>query len=114
MTDRTLLPLIEDSCALSPDAMEERLAQWRRALAGVTAIDRTSQAAGRLVLDLGPTVDLGELASLCALEVACCSFFAFSLTVSAEGRTLLVTVPPGAVSALDELVHLTAQAGGAA
>lgn len=91
---------------MSPAAMDERLQQWRTALAGVTAVDRTSQSAGRVVLDLGPSVDLGEVARLCGLEVACCSFFAFSLTVYGEGRSLIITVPSGSAPALDELLQV--------
>ncbi len=106
MTDRRLLPLIEDSCSLSPEALSARIEDWRAALAGVTAVDRTSQASGRVVLELGRAVDLGALGQLCDLEVACCSFFAFSLTVSSAGRTLIVTVPPGSAGALDELLQV--------
>ena len=106
VTEPRLLPLIEDGCALSAPAMKARLQEWRDALEGVVAVDRSSQPAGRVVLDLGPEVDLGQVARLCALEVACCSFFAFSLTVTAEQRALIVTVPPGAQPALDELLGL--------
>lgn len=106
MTERPLLPVIEQSCNLSPEALPLRLEQWRAALTGVAAVDRTSQAAGRIVLDLGPSVDLGEVARLCALEVGCCSFFAFSLTVAAGERALIITVPVGAASALAELLQV--------
>lgn len=106
MTDRPLLPLIEDSCVLSSEALAVRLEDWAAALAGVTAADRTSLAAGRVVLSLGPAVDLAVLARLCALEVECCSFFAFSLTVTAEARSLIITVPTGSESALHEVLQV--------
>lgn len=110
MTERQLLPLIEDSCGLSPQAMLVRLEEWRTALAGVTAVDRSSQAAGRVVLDLGPAVDVGEVARLCSLEVGCCSFFAFALAISAGTRSLIVTVPSGSAPALDELLQVLPRA----
>lgn len=106
MIERKPLPLIAEECALPPTEMDIRLEQWRAALRGVIAVDLTSQAAGRLVLDLGPSVDLGEVARLCGLEVGCCSFFAFALTVSADGRFLTITVPSDALPALDELLQL--------
>jgi hypothetical protein len=108
MTERPLLPVIEQSCDLSPEALPLRLEEWRAALSGVVAVDRTSKVAGRVVLDLG-TSDVGEIARLCALEVGCCSFFAFSLTVSAEGRALIITVPAGSAPALDELLQVLPQ-----
>ena len=98
-----LLPIVETPIACSLDAAQltDRLADWRRVLAGVTA---RADGAGphEVILQLGSQTSVSELATLCKDEVACCPFFTFDLRLSAEGMALQIRVPPEAASVLAE------------
>ena len=108
MTERQLLPLLaaDAGCTLPTGELGVRLGEWRAALAGNTGVSRVR--ADRLVVELGPVTDLPSLARLCELEVGCCSFFMFSLEVSAGVRRLVVTTPVDRANVLDEFGSLLA------
>jgi hypothetical protein len=65
----------------------------------------------RVRLDLRPGREVAaRAAELAAAETECCSFFAFTLTVSGGGLTLDVSVPPAHVAVLDALARRAAAA----
>lgn len=101
-----LLPVVEVpvACALGEGDLDVRLADWRRLLTHVQAVERPQP--GALVLRLSFGAPLGELASLCEQEVACCPFFDFGLHIAPRGVSLAVRVPGDAVATLTSLVSL--------
>jgi hypothetical protein len=69
--------------------------------------------AARLRLDLRPGPDAaGRMAALAAAEIACCSFFTFTMTLTGGTLTLDVSVPGQHAAMLDALApgHLAAPA----
>src|SRR5690606_26553250 len=69
------------ACTLAPDRMDERIAAWQ----AVTATAEAREAIDRGVRTRLPRdTDLVTLAQLIADEQACCPFFTFSLTVTAD------------------------------
>jgi hypothetical protein len=72
-------------------------------------LQRTAQfveriAADRLRVALPKDPDLiGTVANLAARESACCSFFTFTLTTSADGTNLEIAVPANRTDVLDAL-----------
>ena len=93
-------------CSLESQDLSARLDQWRRVLAGATDATRPSDLAGHLVVRFGPEASVGDLAALCADEIACCPFFRFDLGITATGATLQVTVPDGAQPTLEQFTKL--------
>ncbi len=89
------------ACTLEPDAMPERLADWRTVLG--QARTRVATADGGLRIEFGDSIDLGDLARLVAAEQHCCGFFSFSLTVDQRGTALEVRAPEGASGIVAEL-----------
>jgi DNA-binding transcriptional MerR regulator len=88
-------------CTLEPDAAPERLREWHAVLEQVDA-----RRATRDGIDLTFPLDANVLATLAAVmakEVACCSFFTFTLTVDANRATLSVAAPPDGVPLVREL-----------
>lgn len=81
------------ACTLSHDEMGDRIAEWQAALTHVR--DRTPVDGG-IRLALGPDADLAEVTRLARAEWACCSFFAFTLTVDGRGTALEVRAPEAA------------------
>jgi MerR family transcriptional regulator, copper efflux regulator len=78
------------ACTLEAAALPGRLHELRDVMAHVTA--RTPVAGGiRFDLDAGTPLD--RLAELMRAEQACCSFFAFALTVDGRGAALEVRGP---------------------
>ena len=81
------------ACTLSHEEIGTRIVEWQAVLATVdarTAID------GGLRLTFGMDADLGEVTRLARAEWACCSFFAFSITVDGRGTALEVQAPDAA------------------
>jgi len=73
------------------DAMRGRTGEWQAVIG--RAIGREPAEGGvTLVYDHDPAVTV-ELARLAAVEFACCSFFAFTLTVAPEGMRFTVSAP---------------------
>ena len=84
-----------DACTLHPDELGDRIAAWRRLVAG--AVGREPIEGGvRLHLGPDPAVAV-EAARLAVAERACCSFFEFSLGISTHGVDLDVLAPAEAM-----------------
>jgi hypothetical protein len=89
------------SCTLEAADMPDRLARWRRLAAHV--VERTDTDDGvRVRFD--NRVSAGEVADLAAAEQGCCSFFAFTLHIAADGTTLDVGAPAEARGLVDMLL----------
>ena len=81
--------------------MPDRLARWQRLAAHV--VERTDTDDGvRVRFD--NLVSAGEVADLAAAEQGCCSFFAFTLHIAADGTTLDVGAPAEARGLVDMLL----------
>jgi hypothetical protein len=87
------------ACTLATaDDVEERVQDWHTVLA--RAVERSETETGvRLRFDTDATT-AADLARLAALEVGCCAWIDFGLTVSSSGTTLVVQAPPGGKDAL--------------
>jgi len=88
------------ACTLDPDAIVPRRAEWAAVLSGAT---RRRRVDGGLRIELGPDVDLGDLARLIGAEQQCCAFFRFALLVDAGGTALEARAPDVAGGVVDEL-----------
>ena len=97
MTDPCDAPI---ACTLDSAARPQRLTDWQRALARVTARERVN---GGLRLSFGADVEVAEIAQLAQAEHGCCSFFAFAITVDARGIALEVRAPDDAAELVDSL-----------
>lgn len=95
-----LLPIADDgaepelACTLHPDRMPDRMTDWQALLAQATG--RTPVPGGvslRFPVDLELSRELVRLASA---EQSCCSFFGFTLQITADSIDLQVTGPPEA------------------
>jgi DNA-binding transcriptional MerR regulator len=82
------------ACTLSAGGMEEREQEWTDLLAHVAT--RSTAPDGALCLAFDATTPLDELTRLVAAEQHCCAFFAFTITIDANGVTLDVRAPEGA------------------
>ena len=98
-TNRSAEPPIV--CTLEPDAAPERLREWQSVLDHVET-RRAIPDGVTLRFPRDPDV-LAVLASVAAKEVACCSFFTFTLTIDAGGASLAVAAPADAVPLVREL-----------
>jgi hypothetical protein len=94
------------SCSLQSQDLEARLEEWRRVLAAVTDTTGRDVIESTIALHFDADTAVGELATLCASEVACCPFFTFDLRITATGVTLEVTVPGGAEPTLQQFARL--------
>jgi MerR family transcriptional regulator, copper efflux regulator len=81
------------ACTLDHAEMGDRIAAWQAVLAHVR--ERTPLDGG-VRIALKPDVDLAEVTRLARAESACCSFFAFALTVDGRGTALEVRAPEAA------------------
>jgi MerR family copper efflux transcriptional regulator len=88
------------ACTLDAAAVPGRVEHWEAVR--VTATDR-SAIPGGVRLTFGSGVSISALAELVATEQACCSFFAFAITVDARGVALEVTAPPDAQAVVERL-----------
>ena len=91
-------PVIACTLAGGPDALADRVGEWR-AVVG-RAVAREATADGVALVYAHDEADAVELARLAAAEFACCSFFSFTLTVSPEGMRFTVGAPPEAQDAV--------------
>jgi hypothetical protein len=80
------------ACTLeTADDVDQRVRDWQEVLA--RAVEREELDAGvrlRFETDAATAADLARLA---ALEVGCCAWLDFDLTVSSTGTTLVVRAP---------------------
>lgn len=86
------------ACSLGADR-EERIADWRRALAGAPR-ERLSHGV-RIEL---PVSDLGAVSALAVDEQECCPFLGFAFALRGPVFDLTVTAPQEGMSMLDELL----------
>lgn len=98
-----MLPLLPDSagldaCSLERSALPARLDEWARLTAAATG---RSSIDGGIALDFEHDPGLAaDLARIAAEEYECCSFFDFTIGVSASGLRLEVRAPEHARDAL--------------
>ena len=88
------------ACALGTDDVPARVAEWREALAAVTA---RQAIPGGLRLVLADDAPVSRIAALAVAEKRCCAFFSFALTVDGRGVALEVTAPAEAEAVIAEL-----------
>jgi MerR family transcriptional regulator, copper efflux regulator len=88
-------------CSLGPAAAPERLREWQALLDRVEARRATPDGAV-LRFPLDPDL-LGALSTVAAKEVACCSFFTFTLSIDAHAAWLSVAAPADGVLLVREL-----------
>jgi len=81
------------ACTLEAADRPGRVAAWEAALARVASREAID---GGVRLSLVPGEPLAALVDLVVAEQACCSFFAFAVTVDGRGAGLEVTAPPEA------------------
>ncbi|MFF4414457.1 hypothetical protein ACFYY8_18170 [Streptosporangium sp. NPDC001559] len=94
---------VPSSCALTIAGRPLRVAEFDALFAdAVRGVARPEHTRLRLDLAFSPD-NAARAAELTAGENGCCSFFAFTLTVTGGGLTLEVTVPPEHVDVLDAL-----------
>jgi arsenate reductase len=94
------------ACTLDQTDGEERIDKWRGVFKDmVTGAERPRDGQLRLSLADDPN-RLSELIALAQAEKNCCSFFEFTLAIDADAITLIVDVPIGSESVLDDLAHL--------
>jgi len=93
------------ACTLEAGAARAQLDECRDLLAGAIA-GRNRVATGRLELVLSSGFDqVDALVRLAQREATCCTFFTFSLAVTATGLTLVIEAPDGAEAVLDAFAH---------
>lgn len=94
---------VPEACTLPTVERPLRLAAFDDLFAAaVLAVHRIDPV--RLSLDLDPTPAVAaRVAELTAREVACCSFFAFTLVIGAGTLSLQVATPPAYADILDAL-----------
>ncbi|MGH3885307.1 MAG: MerR family transcriptional regulator [Pseudonocardiaceae bacterium] len=86
------------ACTLTGDDQAERVARWRRLLAGA---DREGIDGGLLIRL--PAELAGPVAKLAAAEQRCCAFFEFTVRLVGGGLQLRVCAPEEAAPLLTEL-----------
>ncbi|GAA4442756.1 hypothetical protein GCM10023148_49890 [Actinokineospora soli] len=92
-----------DACTLPTAEQPLRVAEFDALFAtSVRAVERSGPARLRLALDPAPDV-AARCAELVARETRCCSFFTFTLTMTAGEVRLDVTVPDARTDVLDAL-----------
>src|SRR5271165_872289 len=94
---------VPDACTLPAARLPDRQAEFTRLFADfVQAVHRVRPDS--LQLELAPTAAAAtRTAELAVAESACCSFFSFTLRVTAGQLMLDVEVPENQVAALDGL-----------
>jgi hypothetical protein len=95
------------ACSLTSDDAQDRIGEWRQALA--TDVDEldvdVASTLARLRLRSGGDVLL-RIVDLAEREQACCPFFGFRVELAGGRSWLLVSVPHDARSILADLVSL--------
>jgi hypothetical protein len=100
------------ACTLPTADQPLRLADFDALFAEVVRrVERPEPGVARLVLDPTPAV-AARTADLVAREAECCSFFTFTLTITADTLLLDVAVPPAHHAILDALATLANAAAG--
>jgi DNA-binding transcriptional MerR regulator len=89
------------ACTLPEADWHERLRDWQAMFDLVE--ERRATPGGVALRFPGDADTLSSLARVAALEVACCSFFSFVLTLDANGAWLSVVAPPEARALVVEL-----------
>lgn len=97
------------ACNLDADRMATRVADWRDLVS--QRLDETidvrrgngGRASVTLRFPLDPVL-AGRIAALAAAEQQCCAFFAFAITIGADGTELAVTAPAEAADMLGALL----------
>ncbi|MFN2560859.1 MAG: hypothetical protein ABR571_06145 [Jatrophihabitans sp.] len=89
-------------CTLPTPERPLRSGEFDRLFASVSAVERRSPTALRLVVD-GAEFPVGVVADLAAKESECCSFFTFAVAAVSETVTLDIAVPDVHVDVLDGL-----------
>jgi DNA-binding transcriptional MerR regulator len=93
-------------CTLEAEAAQERWREWQALLDHVQS--RRATPTGVELRFARDTDVLTSLAAVAANEVACCSFFSFTLTIDAHAAWLNVAAPPDALPIVRELFGLSA------
>ena len=88
-------------CTLEADAAPARLDEWKSVLDHVVA-RRAMPDGVMLQFPRDPEV-LASLTSVATKEVACCSFFTFTLTIDANAARVAVVAPDDGVPLVREL-----------
>jgi hypothetical protein len=83
------------ACTLEGDALPERLREWQAVFEHVETRRATPDGV-TLRFPSDPDV-LAAVSAVAAKEVACCSFFTFTLTIDAQVAWLSVGAPADAV-----------------
>ncbi len=97
---------VDDACTLPTVERPLRVAEFDELFAtAVRDVERLAPGKVRMTL-AGPASLAGTVRDLTARETACCSFFAFTVTGSADGGVVLdIAVPPERVPVLDALTE---------
>ena len=105
---------VPEACTLPASDRPQRAADFDALFAGaVLGIERAGPTRLRLDLQPGPQ-SAARAAELAAAETGCCSFFTFTIIVTAGRLILDITVPAPHTGTLDLLAGRAAAAGGAA
>ncbi|NUT49797.1 MAG: hypothetical protein HOV94_21175 [Saccharothrix sp.] len=105
---------VPQACTLPTAERPLRVAEFDGLFATVTRLERRDRTTLLVELERTPET-AARAAELMVRESGCCSFFAFSLTVAADGLGLTVTVPQVHADVLDALaVRISAASGPAA
>ena len=105
MTRNVALDLgwVPSACTLPTAEQPLRLAEFDALFAdAVQAVQRLEPTRLRLELVFSPD-HAARSAELAARESGCCSFFAFTLTITESGLALEMAVPPERIEVLDAL-----------
>lgn len=95
-----------DACTLPGDQQPLRIAEFDRLFAqAVTGVHRSAPTCLRVTLVPDPQV-AARAADLAARETRCCSFFTFTLTLSAASVQLSIEVSDANVAVLDAMAQL--------
>jgi hypothetical protein len=93
------------ACSLDASALGSRAQEWRALRAWSVSSVEVEGRAVRLVLR-DSDADLMAAVALAQREKECCPFFDVSVTIEADGRTLVLAVPEGAEEMLAAFVDL--------
>jgi MerR family copper efflux transcriptional regulator len=93
------------ACSLDDASAGDQLDDWRAALnAAVVTTERVD--AQTLEMRPRPDADVATIIALARREITCCPFFAFTLSLDADGATFVTTVPADAAPILDAFATL--------